>query len=60
MTEGDIADGRNTEDSSAQLSIQGLPMELVIELDSEGSGYVSTDSKDGVRNVGWQKSGPSS
>ena len=60
MTEGDIADVRNTEDSSAQLPIQGLPMELVIELDSEGSGYVSTDSKGGVRNVGWQKSGPSS
>ena len=47
MTEGDIADVRNTEDSSAQLPIQGLPMELVIELDSEGSGYVSTDSKGG-------------
>ena len=41
-----MGDIRSTEDSSAQVPVLGLPMELVIELDSEGSGYVSTDSKE--------------
>lgn len=41
-----MGDVRSTEDSSAQVPVLGLPMELVIELDSEGSGYVSTDSKE--------------
>ena len=58
MTEGDMGNVRSTEDSSAQVPILGLPMELMIELDSEGSGYFSTDSKGGVENAGCQKSGP--
>lgn len=47
MTEGDSGDIRSTEDSSTQVPVLGLPMELVTELDAEGSGGVSTGSEMG-------------
>ena len=55
-----MTSGAQRTDSSTQVPVLGLPMELVTELDSEGSGGVSTGSRDGVRNAGQQKSGPSS
>lgn len=60
MTRGDSGDVRSIEDSSTQDPVLGLPVELVIELDSKGSEGVSTDSRDGVSKAGQQKSEPSS